>query len=858
MRLPTDPAVTTPDSRLATVPSPDALRGSAVGKKVGVLTSGGDAQGMNAALRAVVRTALHAGAQPYAIAEGYQGMIDGGDGLRAFAWEDASGILNRGGTVIGTFRSKEFTTRAGMLAAAANLVGAGIDRLVVIGGDGSLSGLDEFSQAWPSLLDELVSSGRIGADQRAAHPRLIYAGLAGSIDNDLVGTDMTIGVDSALHRIQAAIDAIASTAASHQRCFVIEVMGRHCGYLALASAISGGCDYVLIPELPPEEGWEEAMCQELRQSRAAGRKDSIVIVAEGATDRAGQPISAEHVRSTIADRLGEEARVTILGHVQRGGTPSAYDRWASTWLGYAAAAHVLTATGEDPASSAGAVAPGVQADATSSTAPTAAAEAGDGTGSPAGPATTTESTVAWSAAIAGTRTGPMSGPTVAGTGPDTTASPATATAEDRSASPTGSAPASGPVFGFHGEEIVQVPLLAAVADTHRVPRLIDLGDYQTAMTLRGNEFHDLARIFHELSSPARTQVQPGDRRIGIMHAGALAPGMNTAAKTAVWLSISRGFSPVGIHDGFVGLAAGEMTDLTWKDVDGWSQEGGAVLGTRRHVPTVEELYAVSRSLESGRIDALLVIGGWDAYAAVQLMNQERSRYPGLQIPIICLPASIDNNLPGTAMAIGADAALNVVVDCIDKIKMSASASQRCFVIETMGHDCGYLALMGGFAGGAEQVYLNETGITLDQLKGDIDWLKHSFDAHGRSLFVAVRNENANPNYTTDVLAHMFDQEGNGRYDTRTLTIGHIQQGGAPTPADRLLATRLTDAAITRLGEQIAGADRGIACAGSRRNEICLTGIQEAMGQADPAHQRPLDQWWLGLKPILDCLNRDAG
>ena len=291
--------------------------------KLGILTSGGDAQGMNAAVRAVVRTAIRMGADPYAIYEGYQGMIDGGDGIRKFGWEDVGSILHKGGTIIGTFRSKEFRERAGRLKAAANLVDNGIDHLVVIGGDGSLSGLDMFRHEWGSLLEELVETGRITREQADAHPALMIAGLVGSIDNDLVGSDMTIGADTALHRIVSAIDDLASTAASHQRSFVVEVMGRHCGYLALMASIAGGCDYCLIPENPPAEGWEERMCAELKRGRDAGRRDSIVIVAEGAQDRQGNPITSEYVRSTLEQRLGEDARVTILGHVQRGGTPSA-------------------------------------------------------------------------------------------------------------------------------------------------------------------------------------------------------------------------------------------------------------------------------------------------------------------------------------------------------------------------------------------------------------------------------------------------------------------------------------------------------------------------------------------------------
>ncbi|HMQ39467.1 MAG TPA: 6-phosphofructokinase, partial [Micropruina sp.] len=215
------------------------------GKRIGILTSGGDAQGMNAAVRAVVRTAITLGAEVYAIFEGYQGMIDGGDGIRRFGWDDVGNVLHRGGTVIGTFRSKQFRERDGRRIAARNLLAAGIDRLVVIGGDGSLSGLDAFRTEWPELLAELVASGELDRATADAHPALMIAGLVGSIDNDLVGTDMTIGADTALHRIVSAIDDLASTAASHQRSFVVEVMGRHCGYLALMAAVAGGCDYVL-------------------------------------------------------------------------------------------------------------------------------------------------------------------------------------------------------------------------------------------------------------------------------------------------------------------------------------------------------------------------------------------------------------------------------------------------------------------------------------------------------------------------------------------------------------------------------------------------------------------------------------
>ena len=267
-----------------------------MGVRIGVLTSGGDAPGMNAAVRAVVRSGIVAGAEVYGIFEGWQGAVDGGDFVRLLSWDDVSGINAEGGTVIGTARCAEFRTVEGRRAAAANLVAQGIDRLIVIGGDGSLTGTDALRAEWPEHIAALREDGTITDEQAEQHARLVIAGIVGSIDNDMAGTDMTIGTDSALHRITEAIDAIASTAASHQRSFVVEVMGRHCGYLALMSAIAGGADYVIVPENPPEEGWHEHLASVVRRSREAGRRSSIVVVAEGAADRQGNPITADDVR----------------------------------------------------------------------------------------------------------------------------------------------------------------------------------------------------------------------------------------------------------------------------------------------------------------------------------------------------------------------------------------------------------------------------------------------------------------------------------------------------------------------------------------------------------------------------------
>ncbi|WP_168583207.1 6-phosphofructokinase [Gephyromycinifex aptenodytis] len=734
--------------------------------KIGVLTSGGDAQGMNAAVRAVVRTGIHFGAQVYAINEGWQGAVDGGTGIRPMGWDDVGSILHRGGTVIGTARCNAFREREGRRRAAKHLIEHGIDRLIVIGGDGSLTGTNEIRHEWPSLLAEMVELGEITQEMAQAHPSLLIAGIVGSIDNDLVGTDTTIGTDTALHRVVDAIDTIASTAASHQRSFVIEVMGRHCGYLPLFAAIAGGCDYVFIPENPPPDGWEDQMCARLRAGRAAGRRDSIVLVAEGAADRHGNPIKASQVKDLIADRLGEDTRETILGHVQRGGAPSAYDRWMSTLLGYAAVQEVLAATPESESN----------------------------------------------------------------------------------------------VLGIRRNRIAQVPLMEAVQATRSVAGMIAEGDYEGAMSARGASFTDMVRVFDRISQPptADEQDRAGSMpRVAIVHGGGLAPGMNTAARAAERLGIAKGMNIIGVNGGFPGLLEGDVRELSWGDVEGWVGEGGAELGTRRTIPTVDQLYALGRSIEKLEIDALLVIGGYNAYEAVHLMVSERDRYPAFKLPIVLIPASIDNNLPSSELSIGADTALNSAVSALDAIKQSASASKRCFVAETMGRRCGYLALMAGLASGAERVYLHEDGITLDRLSADVADMIEAFK-RGKRLFLAIRNERASELYTTDFLARLFEEEGDSLFDVRQAILGHIQQGGNPTPFDRILATRLSNHAIDALAEQLANGGDEARTVGIVGGRIEFAPVERMMDKIDLPNRRPKDQWWLQLRPaVLAVSHRDA-
>lgn len=338
--IPTDPMMSATGSHQS---SPSEKQ-----KRIGVMTSGGDAPGMNAAVRAVVRMSIAKGCQTYAIYEGYEGLVAGGKLIKRMMWEDVRGYLSEGGTLIGTARSMTFRERAGRLKAAKNLVLNGIDALVICGGDGSLTGADLFRSEWAGLVDELLTKGELSKEQAQPYRHLNIVGLVGSIDNDLTGTDATIGCYSSLTRICQAVDFIDATAQSHSRAFVVEVMGRHCGWLALMSAVSTGADFVFMPEKPPSKGWEQEMCAIVTQQRQFGKRKTIVIVAEGAIDDQLNPITATQVKKVLAEDLGLDTRITTLGHLQRGGTAVYYDRMLATLQGCEAVNAVLESTPDTP------------------------------------------------------------------------------------------------------------------------------------------------------------------------------------------------------------------------------------------------------------------------------------------------------------------------------------------------------------------------------------------------------------------------------------------------------------------------------------------------------------------------------
>ncbi|EAU31908.1 6-phosphofructokinase beta subunit [Aspergillus terreus NIH2624] len=707
--------------------------------------------------------------------------------IRPLLWEDVRGFLARGGTLIGSARCARFREREGRLQAAKNMVLSGIDALIVCGGDGSLTGADLFRSEWSGLLKELVEMGTLSAAQVAPHQTLNIVGLLGSIDNDFYGTDATIGCYSALTRICESIDAVFDTASSHCRGFVIEVMGRHCGWLALMAAIATGADWLFIPERPPREGWEDDMCSIIMKNRKQGKRRTIVIIAEGAQDSELNHIASSTVKDVLSSRLGLDTRVTVLGHIQRGGTPCFYDRWLATMQGIKAVQAVLDMTPDTPS----------------------------------------------------------------------------------------------PVVTIQEDKIALSNLSETVAGTKKVSLHMQAKDFQAAMKLRDPEFLEYHKAYRHLNAADyRKMIVPPEKqmRVAIIHVGGPAGGMNPATRAAVAYCLAKGHTPIAIHNGFPGLCRhhadkpiGSVREVEVLESDDWLNLGGSDIGTNCGLPS-EDMHTTAKCFELYRFDALFVIGGFEAFTAISQLRLAREVYPAFRIPLILLPASVSNNVPGTEYSLGSDTSLNTLVTFCDVIRQSASSSGHCvFVVEAQGADSGYLATLAGLAVGAATVYTPDRKINLARLSGDVAYLRQQFGQdHGANQAgkIIIRNERTSPIYTTEMIAKILQDEGNNRFQAQGVVPGHFQQGGHVSPIDRIRAFRMAVKCMEHL-ESFAGrsADEIMA----DEDSVTVIGFKDSHVQLSPfggltgveatdtnwAHQRPVHEPWLKLQHVVDALSGRA-
>ncbi|KAF2828352.1 6-phosphofructokinase [Ophiobolus disseminans] len=750
-------------------------------RRIGVMTSGGDAPGMNGAVRAVVRMAIHNNCEAYAIYEGYDGLVKGGDMIKEMGWDDVRGFLSEGGTLIGTARCKAFMQREGRRTAAKNMIIKGIDALIICGGDGSLTGADKFRAEWPELLKELVEGKELTSEQIEPFKHLNIVGLVGSIDNDLSMTDATIGCYTSLGRICEAIDSVDTTAVSHQRAFVIEVMGRHCGWLALSSGIATGADFVFTPENPPHPGWESEMCRQIKKHRSMGKRKTIVVVAEGAIDRELNPITPQQVKDILSNEAGLDTRITTLGHVQRGGTPCAYDRMLSTLQGVEAVKAVLEATPDKPS----------------------------------------------------------------------------------------------PVICMLENKIVRRPLLEAVAQTKEVAVAIENKDFHKAMQLRDTEFEEQYKSYEITTAADQPELLlPENKRmrVGIIHVGAPAGGMNAATRAAVAYCIARGHTPIALHNGFPGIIRhhsdkplGAVREIKWIDAETWASKGGSEIGTNRGLPS-EDLETVAFVFRTYKIQSLFVVGGFEAFTAVSELRKSREYYKSFKIPMVVIPATISNNVPGTEYSIGSDTCLNALIQYSDACRQSASASRRrVFVIETQGGESGYIATVAGLSIGALAVYTPEQGINIKMLDRDIDHLRDVFmqdKGNSRSGKVILVNEKASKTYSVQIIAQMIAEAGKGKFESRHGVPGHFQQGTTPSPMDRVRAVRFATKAMQHI-EQYADMDPdeidddplSVSVIGIKGSKLLFSPMETVEKKETEWHRRrPKHEFWMALKQTVNTLS----
>lgn len=527
---------------------------------------------------------------------------------------------------------------------------------------------------------------------------------------------------------------------------------------------------------------------------------TIVIVCEGAVDRQNNPIRCDYIKEILGD-CGLDARVTTLGHIQRGGSPSAFDRYMATLQGVEAVKAIL-------------------------------------------------------------ETDPCGSPSI--------------------------------MIGMRENRIIRLPLMDCVKKTRLVAEKMDLCQFESAYDLRGSDFkanYEIVKAFYELEEEKAqgSNIPKQKLRVAFINCGAPCCGINSANRAIILYCLFKGYVPVGVYGGFSGLIKGDLREIGLSDGPFNAEKGGSFLGMNRSLPN-EDMGLVAYYLQKHKIDGLVVIGGFEAYTSVLQLTHSRIEYPALDIPIVALPATISNNVPGTDYSVGCDTALNIIVQSADSLKQSASSSRhRVFVVDVQGGHCGYLAAIGGLASGATYSYIPEEGISLNDLSRDLKHLKERFSEDKRQGRLVLRNDAVSPIFTSELIAKIFEAESEGLFDARWATLGHLQQGGSPSPLDRIRATRLAVLCVSFIESVLTGVpmpfnssfeessvkttafpscsanndsvenprrtmdDSTAVVIGIRGPSVVFTCAKELQKETDTQHRRPLNQWWIEYRPLSKLL-----
>lgn len=579
---------------------------------------------------------------------------------------------------------------------------------------------------------------------------------------------MTIGTDSALNRIVESVNILRSTAYSHQRTFIMEVMGRHCGYLGLCGAIAVGADFAFYPENPVKDGWDVDLCNMLTRKRLSGKRLNIIIVSEGAIDIHGNHISSHEICKLINDKLNFDSRVTVLGHLQRGGSPSSFDRILGLRMGSAAVLEVL----------------------------------------------------------------------------------------QNEAEPC--------VITIEGLNTKRLPLVPLVEKTRSVQAAMHRKDWETVRQLRGKSFISKMHSYEILNSfdPAEYTAELKGYNFAIMHIGSVSSGFNSTIRVIARYCMSKGGKIYAISNGIDGLVSEQIVEVHPSDVSDWYGTGCA-LGTSRTLPG-SNMEKIADVFKKYSICGFFMVGGFNGFVASIEFFEARKTYDAFHIPIILMPSTVSNNIPGTDLCVGSDTAVNEITKICDGVKQTSDGNQkRIFVMETMGANCGYLASTTGLASGADSTYIFEEPFSVRDLNDNVTHMKHKMEA-GVTRGLILRSERACQLYTSDFIHRLFSKEGKGSFSTRMNLIGHIQQGWSPSPFDRKLAVRFAMKGLEWMMQQVEKYGRNgrvktdatdtVVLIGLCNGHYKITPINELKDKADIEKQLPLEQWWMNLRPLFRIIS----
>jgi 6-phosphofructokinase len=511
-------------------------------------------------------------------------------------------------------------------------------------------------------------------------------------------------------------------------------------------------------------------------------------VAEGAVDCEGVKITSEEVKNSIIEKMGMDARVTTLGHIQRGGSPSALDRYLATIQGIRAVISLIENDSQKSLS----------------------------------------------------------------------------------------------FMVVTNENHVDCrPISECVQMTKQINSDFKVKKFDSVFKARDNEFRflfDLQSLFCSYSLHPRNASEEMILKIALVNVGAPCGGMNSANAAIAKYSISVGHQILGIYDGLKGLLNSDFRYLQHNDIQGWIERGGSALGASRWLPNTEEIGQIVSNIKKENIDAIIVIGGFEGFSFLASLR-ENSEYLAHNFPVLLIPATVSNNVPGTEYSIGSDTALNTIISSCDVIRQSASSSgNRVFIVEVQGGNCGYLATTSALSCGASSCFIPERDLTLKVILDEIEHLKFRFKEYSKIGRIVIRNENCPKVYSTETLSNIFEKEANGTFDSRWIVLGHLQQGGNPSPLDRLRGVKLGTVCIDYIEKILLsdsdrsdsipsiGVDSGITTPYQRGGNILVVGVKgpkivfspidTLIKEADMNLRRMKNPWWSRLYPLISMLSRD--